>query len=94
MAVRAGNVHSGLTIRDVTASRIAGRSLPVTDSPCLPLSISNNPVHHLLRMTVLRSRSSGLKDNVEWVFGVGSQERQKDRANNGSLEGTRPRLKL
>lgn len=65
VAAKEGNVHSGLIMRAVTASNTAGLSLPETDSPCLPFSISKSPVHHLFSITVRLSRSSGLNEDIE-----------------------------
>ena len=54
-------LHSGRVMIPTTASKYTGRSVPEIDWLCFPLSISNNPVHHLLRMLTRRSKSSGLR---------------------------------
>lgn len=52
--------HSGLSMIPTIAWRICGLSDPEIDWLFLPLIISSNPVHHLFKMLVRRSRSSGL----------------------------------
>lgn len=53
------SLHSGLSIMPEIPSRMTGLSVPEMDWLFLPCSISISPVHHLLRMLALLSRSSG-----------------------------------
>lgn len=45
---KGGILHSGRIMMPVTPSRNVGRSVPEIDWLLRPLSISNNPTHHLL----------------------------------------------
>lgn len=54
-----GTFHSGLVMTPTTASRYTCRSVPDIDWFCWPLSIPSSPTHHLLRMFIRRSKSSG-----------------------------------
>lgn len=59
-----GIFHSGRNMISQIASRKAGLSVPEMDCWPEPFSRSSKPVHHLFKMTVLRSRSSALNESI------------------------------
>lgn len=63
---KVGIRHSGLIMMPTMASKNTGLSTPLKDWLVLPLRTSRSPVHHLFKIFIRLSRSSGRRNWMDW----------------------------